>query len=145
AVAFWKLPRPKSQPVLALRPPPRSGAGPPCRSRPPRSAPARRERGGRRGAGGGVPGAPTAPGAGSHHRHLDQFVGLDDVAFLHVLVVLQADTALEAGAHFADVVLEAAQAGDGALVDFLLAADEARLGAAAHEAVHHVRTGDVAG
>src|SRR5690606_19681325 len=54
-------------------------------------------------------------------------------------------TALEAGAHLAHVVLEAPQAGDGALVDLLAAAVDARLGAAPHHAVQDVRAGDVAG
>src|SRR5690606_15043873 len=81
----------------------------------------------------------------SGDRDLDQLVGLDHVAFLHVVVVLQVDAALEAGTDLAYVVLEAPQAGDGALVDFLAAADEARLRTTADHAVQHVRAGDVAG
>src|SRR5690606_36884822 len=81
---------------------------------------------------------------GSCDRDLDELVDLDDVALLDVVVVLEADTALEAGADLADVVLEAPQAGDGALVDLLAAAVHAGLGAAPDHALEHVGAGDVA-
>ena len=58
-----------------------------------------------------VGGRPSGPG------DLPLVVGLDDVAVLQVLVVREADTALEPGLHLTGVVLEPAQRGDGALPD----------------------------
>ncbi len=45
----------------------------------------------------------------SHPLHDE---GLDNVALLHIVEIIQRDTALHAGAHFADIVLEAAQRTD---------------------------------
>src|SRR4051794_16975576 len=70
--------------------------------------------------------------------------GLDDVAALQVLVVLQADTALVAGLHFADVVLEALQGGDLALPDDRAVAQEPDLGATGDRPVEDVAAGDLA-
>ena len=66
-------------------------------------------------------------------------VDLDHVPLLHVGVVLEHDAALHPRGHLADVVLEAPQRSDPAVVDDRAVAHEAALRAAAHEAV-----GDVA-
>src|SRR5690554_2066641 len=77
-------------------------------------------------------------------RNLDHFVCLDDVVLLDVVVVLKQDAALEAGRNFTDVVLEAAQLGDAALVNLAPVAGEPCLGATADQTVGHVGAGDVA-
>src|SRR5690625_3029641 len=76
--------------------------------------------------------------------NLNHFVNLDDVVFLDVVVVLQEYSAFEAGADFPDVVLEAAQAGDGTLVHLAAVAAHPGARTPAHDAVGDVRTGDVA-
>src|SRR5688572_22056115 len=68
----------------------------------------------------GTSGRRAAEGSG----HFFRAIGLDDVTDLQVVEVLDADTALEAFAHFADVVLEALQRGDRAVVDLDAIADE---------------------
>src|ERR1044072_3989775 len=57
---------------------------------------------------------------------LFDLVGLDDVAVLEVLIVLQADAALVAVANLADVVLEPAERRDLAVVDDDAVAHETR-------------------
>ena len=69
--------------------------------------------------------------------------GFDDVAFLDVVAVGQADTALEVGVHFLHVVFEAFERVDFAREDYDAVADEACLVAALHLAVDHVSTGHV--
>src|ERR1700694_465203 len=73
---------------------------------------------------------------------LFDLVGLDDVAFLEVLVPLDADAALQSGDHFLDVVLEALQTGDLSLVDRLGVAQQFRGRAARDPAVLHPGPGD---
>src|ERR1700737_5499146 len=75
---------------------------------------------------------------------LFDLVGLDDVAFLEVLVSLDPETALQAGDDFLDVVLEALQTGDLGLVDRLAVAQQLRGRAARDLAVLHPRAGDEA-
>src|SRR6202171_1350059 len=55
---------------------------------------------------------------------LFDLVGLDDVAFLEVLVPLDPDSAFQSGDDFLDVVLEALQTGDLGLVDRLVVAQQ---------------------
>src|SRR4029079_2620356 len=69
---------------------------------------------------------------------------LDHVAGLEVLIVLEADTALEAVAHLAHVVLEAPQRGDLALPDDRAVAQEAHLGTTGDDATRDVATRDLA-
>src|SRR5262245_18563669 len=83
--------------------------------------------------------ARTAGGRrGSGPQDFALVVRLDDVAGLEVLEIRQADAALVAGLHLADVVLEAPQRGDGALPDDRALAKEPDLGAAGDRAVLHV-------
>src|SRR4029078_4467096 len=70
--------------------------------------------------------------------------GLDEVALLEVLVVLEPDAALEALPDLAHVVLEAAQRRDLALPDDRAFAQEPHLGAARDDAVRDVTARDPA-
>src|SRR5438270_98292 len=76
----------------------------------------------------------------SHPCDLAFLEGLDDVALLEVLVVLEADAALEALAHLADVFLESPQRRDLALPDDRALAQEPHLGPARDDAVRDVAT-----
>ena len=75
-------------------------------------------------------------------RSSSDLVGLDEVALLDVLVVLDADAALETVPHLGDVVLEPPQRGDLAVVDDDAVAEQASLGVAADHAARHVGAGD---
>src|SRR5438132_7918880 len=55
---------------------------------------------------------------------------LDDVADFHVVVLLEADAALEAGLHLGHIVLETAQRADPAFVNDDVVAEKPRLGVA---------------
>src|SRR5581483_9738415 len=71
-------------------------------------------------------------------RHLDPLEALDLVAGLDVVVLLDADAALHAVAHFVDVLLEAAQRFQFALEDHHVVAQHAdRLVALDHALDHH--------
>src|SRR5690348_1216829 len=73
---------------------------------------------------------------------LDDREGLDNVAFLHVADVLQADAAFVAGSHFAGIVLEAPQRVDLAAEGHIAVAQDAR-GRVAHDlAIGHIATED---
>ena len=74
--------------------------------------------------------------------HLLRLVHLQHISFLDVREVLEHDAALEAGRDLADVVLEAAERGDAAVVDDGAVADQADLGAAPDRSVDHVAAGD---
>ena len=66
--------------------------------------------------------------SGAHHSgDLLDLVRLDDVADLDVLVPVEADAALEALLDLGDVVLEAAQRADLALVDDAVVAQQPQL------------------
>src|SRR5215211_7307917 len=82
------------------------------------------------------------PGGGGSAWDLDHLVGFDLVAFLDVLEVVQADAALVAGRDRADVLLEAAQGADPAVVDDHAVADQAGPGPAGDLARGDVRPGD---
>src|SRR5690606_25983438 len=82
------------------------------------------------------------PRRASGARHLADLEHLDEVAFLDVVVPLEADTALEPGHHLADVVLEAAQGCDLARVDDDTVPQQPGAGATADETLEDVRTGD---
>src|SRR5712664_4915989 len=71
-----------------------------------------------------------------------QLVRLDDVAFLEVVEVLDADAALEALVDFLHVVLEAPERGDLAGEDGLRVALHAHVRGAGDLAVHDRRAGD---
>src|SRR5512132_2810070 len=73
---------------------------------------------------------------------LSDLVRLDDVAFLDVVEVLDPDTALEPLAHLADVVLEAAERADPAVVRDDAVADDAGPRVADDRALQDVRAGD---
>src|SRR2546427_9654318 len=62
--------------------------------------------------------SPTTTASAAHQRARDllDLVRLDDVADLDVVEVLDPDAALEALAHLADVVLEALERGERAVV-----------------------------
>src|SRR3954464_11223997 len=75
-------------------------------------------------------------------RHFLGAVVLDAVADLDVVEVLDADTALEAFADLAHVVLEPAQRVDRALEDFHAVADDADARVAANEPAPHRTAGD---
>src|SRR5262245_50212771 len=64
-------------------------------------------------------------GASRAPRDLDAGVALDLVAAADVVVVANPDAALRTGAHFADIVLEAAQRIELALVDHDVVAQHA--------------------
>src|SRR5947207_10924869 len=81
---------------------------------------------------------------GSGLRKLPEVVRLDDVALLEVLEVGQADAALVARLHLADVVLEALERSDGAVPDHDPVAQEADLRAARDRAVADVAAGNLA-
>src|SRR6476659_5696642 len=66
----------------------------------------------------------------------------DDVANLHVLVAVEGDSALEPLLDLGDVVLEAPERGDLALVDDPVVAQEADLGRAGDRALGDVAPGD---
>ena len=68
----------------------------------------------------------------------------DDVALLHVLVVGEGHAAFLAGLHLAHFVLEALQGGKFAFVDHDIVADQAHLGAAAHDAFGDAAARDLA-
>src|SRR3954451_10949796 len=67
---------------------------------------------------------------------------LENVAFLHVLVAVEHDAALEAGRHLARVLLEAPQRADPPGPDHGAVADEPDAGATPDHAVEHVGAGD---
>src|SRR6478672_12365355 len=67
---------------------------------------------------------------------------LEDVALPQVVEALEQDAALEALRDLADVVLEAAQRGDGRLVDARALAEDADVRAAAHETARDHAAGD---
>src|SRR5262245_27899562 len=69
-------------------------------------------------------------------------VRLDDVAVFEVLVVLEADTALEARLHLAHVLLEPLERRDRAVPDDDAVAQEAHLRPARDGAVTHEAPGD---
>src|SRR5687768_5326103 len=69
---------------------------------------------------------------------LPDFVGLDDVALLQVLEVLEADAALEARRHLTHVVLEALERRDRPVPDDGAVAQEAHLRAPRDRAVADV-------
>src|SRR6266566_4300257 len=69
-------------------------------------------------------------------------VGLDDVALLEVLVAVDPDAALQPGQHLMDVILEALEARDLALVDGFVVAQDLGGRAACDLAVQHPRAGD---
>src|SRR5215213_3732519 len=73
---------------------------------------------------------------------LFDLVGLDDVAVLHVLEVVETDAALEAVANLAHVVLEPTERTDLAVINDDAVANQACLGVALDRAAPHVRPGD---
>src|SRR6266568_7357169 len=76
-----------------------------------------------------------AGNAGSELQRAGDFLdleALDHVADLDVLVILEGHAALIAFTHLADLVLEALQRLQGAVVDHDVVAQEAHLGAAPH-------------
>src|SRR4030095_409096 len=73
---------------------------------------------------------------------LSDLVRLDDVAFLDVVEVLDPDTALEPLAHLADVVLEAAERADPAVVRNDAVADDAGPRGPDDRALQDGRAGD---
>src|SRR5690606_16970439 len=75
-------------------------------------------------------------------RDLLHLVALDDVAFLDVVVAVEADAALVPGRDLADVVLEAAQRSDAALPDLHRIAHQADLRVADDLALGDVAAGD---
>src|SRR5437763_15362912 len=81
---------------------------------------------------------------GSDPRDLPDGVGLDEVAALQVLVVLQADTALVACLHLAGVFLEPLEGGDLALPDHDAVAQEPDLRTPGDRAGPHVAAGHLA-
>src|SRR5687767_8448923 len=85
---------------------------------------------------------PTIIGSLQGRRYLFAGEGLDDVARLEVLEPLQADAAVEAGAHLGGVVLEAPQGGDLPFVDDTVVAQQADRGAPRDHAVEDVTAGD---
>src|SRR5256885_12515674 len=79
-------------------------------------------------------------------RALDLFhpIALDDIAGAHVLVVLEGHAAFLADLHFLDLVLEALERRELALVHHHVVADEADAGAALDAAVGDAAAGDLA-
>src|ERR1700730_13411282 len=75
-------------------------------------------------------------------RHLFPDIGLDEVAGFDVLETIEADAAVEPGAHLGDVVLEAPQRSDLAFVDDAVVAQQAHRGAARDHPFDHVAAGD---
>src|SRR5690348_13669032 len=73
---------------------------------------------------------------------LFDLVGLDDVAFLVVLVAVDPDAAFQPGDDFLDVVLEALQTDDLTLVERLVVAQQLRRRPARDLALLHPRAGD---
>src|SRR5919108_632181 len=73
---------------------------------------------------------------------LARLVGLEDVAFLHVVEALEEDAALETLLDLAHVVLEAPQAGDRRLVDHGSVTNDTHLRVAADEPARDVGAGD---
>ena len=71
-------------------------------------------------------------------------VTLDDVADLHVLIILERHAAFLAGDHFAGVVLETLELRQLALMDDDVVADQPDVGAALDYAIGHAATGDAA-
>src|SRR6267143_2894607 len=69
-------------------------------------------------------------------------IGLDQVTDLDVVEVLDADPALEALAHFADVVFEALERGQRPVVDLDPVADHAHAGGPRDDAAAHEAAGD---
>src|SRR5215510_7447036 len=76
-----------------------------------------------------------SPGALQCTLHLLDAVALDRVALAHVLVALECHAAFLAGAHLADVVLEAFELRELAVVNDDVVADQTHIGAALHRAV----------
>src|SRR5688572_14911294 len=75
-------------------------------------------------------------------RHFDARETLDLVAYLHVVVVLDADTALGAGTNFIDVILEATQRLQSAFEDHHVVAQDADRIVATDVPVRHDATRD---
>src|SRR5262249_16224984 len=73
---------------------------------------------------------------------LAHLVGLEDVAFLHVVVALEVDAALEALGDLPHVFLEPLQRVDRRLVDDRAVPDDTDARAAANGAARHVRARD---
>src|SRR6266498_10193 len=73
---------------------------------------------------------------------LTRLVGLEDVAFLHVVEVVEQDSALEAFLDLAHVVLEPLEAADRRLVDGGALPDDADLGITPDDPASHVAAGD---
>src|ERR1700732_5377609 len=73
---------------------------------------------------------------------LFDLVGLDDVALLEVLVAVDPDAALQYRQHLVDVVLEAPEPRDLALVDRLVVTRDLGERPARNLAVRHPRAGD---
>ena len=69
----------------------------------------------------------AAPAVQVRALDLARHEGLEDVAFLHVVVVVEQDPALEALGHLAHVVLEALELRDRGLVDDRAVADDPHL------------------
>src|ERR1700712_1925208 len=90
--------------------------------------------------------APPSGGGrrGQRPRDLLRAIALDHVADLDVVEVLDADTALEAFAHFLDVVLEAAQRPDGAVEYFHAVADDPDARLTVDDPAAHRAAGDEA-
>src|SRR6202046_1003774 len=76
--------------------------------------------------------APLKSSSNFHPR-----ITLDLIALAHVVVVLDADTALGPRAHFVDVILEALERFQGALEDHYVVAQHADREIAAHVSVDH--------
>src|SRR5688572_1576002 len=82
---------------------------------------------------------PTTPSDGA--RHFDAGETLDLVVHPHVLIVLHADAAFGAGAHFAHVILEATQRFQCALEDYHAVAQHTDRVVALHRALDDETTG----
>src|SRR4030042_2983900 len=82
-------------------------------------------------------------GRGSGRPDLFDEVGLQEVALLEVLELLQGDAALQVLLDLGGVVLQALERGHAPLVDDLLVADDPNLGVAADLAVRHQTAGDL--
>src|SRR6185312_13383317 len=74
--------------------------------------------------------------------HLADGVHLEDVALLDVVVAVDGEAALEALGHLADIVLEALERADPAVVDDGAVADDAHLRAALDGALGDHASGD---
>src|SRR6186997_234288 len=73
---------------------------------------------------------------------LAHLVGLEDVAFLHVVEAVEQDAALEPLLDLADVVLEALELRDRAVLDDRAVPNDPNLGATADDAARDLAAGD---